>query len=153
MSCSVCCSFFYSIHLCAATRRSTLITTQSRSAASVTKWRALNLPFSAAANPSHQTEAGERGSRLILHSDQGRGSAALLTLCRNKSMSDYVWRCGVLHFTCWCPVLMLRLPTLDTDWFEDRPGAWFRLIIYNIRDWIWVLGLSWSSPDQLLSLE
>ena len=38
-------SISYSIHLCADTRSSTLITTQSRSATSVTKWKALNLPF------------------------------------------------------------------------------------------------------------
>lgn len=36
-------AFFKSLHLCAETRKGTLITTQSRSAASVAEWKALNL--------------------------------------------------------------------------------------------------------------
>lgn len=66
-------AFFKSLHLCAETRKGTLITTQSRSAASVAEWKALNLTlFFCSWSSSLQTgccsERSLRGqSRSLLH--------------------------------------------------------------------------------------
>lgn len=66
-------SILYSIHLCAEIRRSTLITTQSRSAASVAKWKALKCAFFLLQlSPSLQTcccskRGPWRQGQLLLH--------------------------------------------------------------------------------------
>lgn len=62
-SCHICSFFFFLLY--SSTGRNTLITAQSRSAASVPEWKALNLPFLQLQSPSHETDCCSERQRPV----------------------------------------------------------------------------------------